>query len=97
MVNSGSASTVTADGLVTFAYSLPAPYRQGAAWLMNSTTAATIAKLKDGSLRQLPAAESYCACQPDLADYPVEIDEGNANIAADARQLLSSATSAPGI
>src|SRR5690606_3537610 len=42
-----SQNAVTADELVTFAYSLPAPYRQGAVWLMNSTTAATIAKLKD--------------------------------------------------
>lgn len=87
IVNSGSASDITSDGLVDFAYSLPAPYRQGASWLMNSTTAAVIAKLKDGDGNYL-WRESYRQGEPStLLGYPVAIDEGMPAIAADATPI----------
>ena len=83
VVNSGSASTVTADGLVEFVYSLPAPYRVNATWLMSSTTAATISKLKDGDGNYI-WRESYKQGDPaTLLGYPVEIDEGMPAVAAD--------------
>ncbi len=48
-VNSGSASTVTADGLITLQYSLKPEYRASAVWLMNSATLAVVRKLKDST------------------------------------------------
>lgn len=84
IVNSGAAAAVTGDGLVDFAYSLPASYRQGAAWLMSSSTAASVAKLKDNEGNYL-WREGLVAGQPaTLLGYPVEIDEGMPTVAADA-------------
>lgn len=79
-----SASGMTADELVTFTYGLPAPYRQNAAWLMNSATAATISKLKntDGDYIW---REGLIVGQPaTLLGRPVEIDEGMPDIGASA-------------
>ena len=84
IVPSGQAAAFSADGLITFTYSLPAPYRQGANWLMNSTTAGSIRLLKDGQGNYL-WKESYVAGQPStLLGYPVEIDENMPNVAANA-------------
>lgn len=75
-------AAVTADELVTFAYSLPAPYRQGAIWLMNSTTAATIAKLKDNDNNYI-WREGLVEGQPaTLLGYRVEIDEAMPSLGA---------------
>lgn len=82
VVASQSASGLTVDGLTDFAYGLPAPYRQNAAWLMNSLTAAYLAKMKDGQ-GNLIWRESLAAGQPStLLGRPVEIDENMPNIAA---------------
>lgn len=82
---SGHATTIpNADALITFAYQLTAPYRQNATWLMNSQTAAAIAKMKDGQ-GNLIWRESLIVGQPaTLLGRPVEIDENMPNIAADA-------------
>lgn len=81
------AAAVTADELVAFAYSLPAPYRQGAVWLMNSTTAAAIAQLKDANDAYI-WREAFAANQPaTLLGYPVEIDEGMPNMGASAMPI----------
>lgn len=49
-VNSGAANGLTPDGLVDLAYLLKPAYRQGekVAWMMNSTTASVIRKMKSG-------------------------------------------------
>lgn len=84
-VNSGNASTIpNTDVLVDFTYGLSAPYRQNASWLMNSSTAATIAKMKDGQGNYI-WRESLLAGQPaTLLGRPVEIDEGMPAIGAGA-------------
>ncbi|MFL7903979.1 phage major capsid protein [Azospirillum argentinense] len=46
---SGDAAKVTSDGLIDLFYALPTPYRTNAVWTMNSTTTATVRKLKDGT------------------------------------------------
>lgn len=81
---SGHATSIpNADALITFAYQLTAPYRQNATWLMNSQTAATIAKMKDGQ-GNLIWRESLIVGQPaTLLGRPVEIDENMPNIGAD--------------
>lgn len=82
-VNSGHATTLNGtDTLVTFAYSLPAPYRQNATWLMNSNTAAAIALMKDGQGNYI-WRESLIVGQPaTLLGRPVEIDENMPNVGA---------------
>ncbi|OHT22185.1 Phage capsid family protein [Sphingomonas haloaromaticamans] len=81
---SGAAAALTPDGLVDLKYGLGAPYRQGAAWLMNSMTAALITKMKDGDGNFL-WRESLAVEQPPLLlGSPVEIDEAMPNVGADA-------------
>lgn len=48
-VVSGDAADITADGLIDCAYDLPVQYRQGAVWVMRSSTERNIRKLKDGN------------------------------------------------
>jgi HK97 family phage major capsid protein len=52
-VGSGSAGAFTADGLITLSYSLKAPYKQGAVFLMQRASVALIRKLKDSQNRYL--------------------------------------------
>lgn len=76
-----SGAIATADALIDFSYALAAPYRQNATWLMNSQTAAFLAKMKDGQ-GNLIWRESLIAGQPStLLGRPVEIDEGMPSIA----------------
>ena len=47
-VTSSSATAITADEIIDLAYSLKAPYRKNASFLMNDATVKNIRKLKDG-------------------------------------------------
>jgi HK97 family phage major capsid protein len=70
-----AAAAETIDRLTDFQYSLEAPYRQNATWLMSSLSAATLAKLKDAN-GQLIWRETLLAGQPStFMGRPVEIDE----------------------
>jgi len=74
-----------ADKLHDLLTSLKPAYRKGdgVAWLMNSTTANVIRKMKDGQGNYL-WTNSIVAGQPDrLLGYPVALDEGMPDIAAD--------------
>ncbi len=83
-VPGGSATTITSDALIDLVYSLRAPYRTGAAWLMNSDSARIISKLKDGSGDYL-WRQSLASGQPDaLCGFPVEYSEDMPAIAGDA-------------
>jgi HK97 family phage major capsid protein len=84
VINSGAAATVVPDGLIDFVYKLSAPYRQGASWLMASTTAAAIRKLKDGQDNYLWEPNYTKDGTDTLLGYPVEIDENMPAIAAGA-------------
>ena len=48
-VTATSQTTITADELIDLFYSLKAPYRQNAVWVLNDSTIKAIRKLKDGS------------------------------------------------
>jgi HK97 family phage major capsid protein len=64
------------DQLTDFTFSLDAPYRANATWMMSSLTAAIISKLKD-SAGNYYWRESLILGQPaTLLGRPVEIDEG---------------------
>lgn len=76
------ASPNSADCLVDVVYKLAAPYRQGAAWVMNSSTAGMVRKLKndDGQWIWQQSAQQG---QPErLLGFPVVIAEDMPAIAA---------------
>ena len=83
--NSESATDIpSGDTFIDFKYQLTAPYRQNARWLMNSQTAAYIAKLKDGDGNYV-WREGLIAEEPaSLLGRPVTIDEAMPDIGADA-------------
>jgi HK97 family phage major capsid protein len=84
VMTAAAAAAFSSDELVTFVYSLPAPYRQNAVWLMNSLTAAKIMMMKDGNDNYI-WQRNLAAGQPStLLGYPVEIDENMPDIAAGA-------------
>ncbi|MBL0924418.1 MAG: phage major capsid protein [Sphingomonadaceae bacterium] len=90
-VASGAAGAFVAsnpqDKLVELVHALRAPYRQGAAWVMNASTLATICKFKttDGAFIWQPG---IAAGQPDtLLGYPVVEAEDMPDIAANSLSI----------
>jgi HK97 family phage major capsid protein len=82
-----AASAATVNNLIDFAYTLEAPYRQNATWLMNSLTAALLAKLKNSD-GDLVWRESLIVGQPaTLLGRPVEIDEAMPALGAGAMPI----------
>lgn len=64
-----------ADKLIDLAYSLRAPYRPNARWMMTRATASVIRKMKDGQGNYL-WREAFAEGQPPtLLGHPVELDE----------------------
>jgi HK97 family phage major capsid protein len=61
----GHATVLSADALITLLYAMPATYRNRGRWMMNSTTLATIRKLKDGTTGQFLWQPSYQAGEPE--------------------------------
>lgn len=88
VVPSGNATLIGADvgasidTLIGFMYGLAAPYRQNATWLMNSLTAATIAKYKDGDGNLIWRESMIVGMPATLLGRPVEFDENMPNIGA---------------
>lgn len=81
-VPSGNATLITADALKSVVWALRAPYRLGAAWLMNSNTAGTIDKLKNENGDYIWRDGLTAGAQPSLLGFPVEIDENMPDIFA---------------
>ena len=48
-VTAASSTAITADEIIDLYYSLKAPYRKNAVWILNDSTVRAIRKLKDGS------------------------------------------------
>ena len=48
-VTAASATAITADEVIDLFYSLEAPYRKNAIWVLNDSTVRAIRKLKDGN------------------------------------------------
>ncbi len=70
-VTTASASAITADEIIDLVYSLKAPYRKNAVFIMNDTTVKAIRKLKDGQGQYL-WQPSLTAGTPDtLLNRPV--------------------------
>lgn len=83
-VTAASATLLAADDLLSLIYSLPAPYRQNAVWLMNSNTAGKIRTLKDGQGNYIWQTNTQAGEPSTLFGYTVEIDENMPNPAAGA-------------
>jgi len=81
-IMSGAATAITADALRDVVWGLRAPYRMGSAWLMNSNTANSIDKLKDGNGDYIWRDSSAAGGPPSLLGYPVEFSEDMPDIAA---------------
>jgi len=64
-VTAAGASAITTDELIDLFHSLLRPYRAGAVWMMNDSTAKLIRKLKDGD-NQYIWQPGLTAGQPDL-------------------------------
>lgn len=86
-VPSGNASAFPSSGqgdvLKSLMWTLRTPYRSGAVWLMNSATAATVDKFKDGNGNYIWRDSVAAGTPSTLLGYPVYIDEGMPDIGAD--------------
>lgn len=83
-VNTGHATTITADSLIDLVYTLRSPYRRGdgVAFVMNSTAISVVRKMKDGN-GSFIWQDSVSAGQPArLLGYPVEEVEDMPGIGA---------------
>lgn len=96
-VNSGSASTLLADGLIDLFFGLPAQYRRNARFVMNSGTAKVARKLRDGgstgrylwdAMQANQGSLSTPADQDSLLGAPVRYDEFTPDIAGNAYPIL---------
>ncbi len=79
---SALATSNPGDALSNLLWSLRAPYRRGAAWLMNSNTANAIDKIKNGTGDYIWRDSMTAGAPPALLGYPVEFDETMPDIGA---------------
>ncbi len=91
-VVSGTAATLTADGIIDLAYALPAQYESGAVWVMAKGTEKVIRKLKDGENNYLwpvwPQQGGFAPAPKELLGYPTMRDEFMPAIAANAYPII---------
>ncbi|KIR03802.1 Phage major capsid protein [Lachnospiraceae bacterium TWA4] len=86
-VTTAGATTMTADELIDLFYSLRAPYRKKAVWLVNDTTIKAIRKLKDNQGQYL-WQPSLTAGTPDMIlGRPVKTSSYMPTIAAGAKSV----------
>lgn len=86
-VPTGAAATIGSDfdeTLVDMVYTLAAPYRANASWVMNSNTAGVIRKLKDADGRFIWTDSLQAGQPPVLMGFPVVMAEDMPDVAADA-------------
>ena len=82
--SAGFATSNPGDKLVDLVYSLRAPYRANARWLMNSSTAGIARKFKEATTNAYLWQPGLSEGQPpSLLGYPIEIDEQMPDIGAD--------------
>lgn len=91
-VVSGTAATLTADGVINLAYALPAQYETGAAFLMAKQTEKVIRQLKATDNTYLwpvwPQFGNFAPAPRQLLDYPVMRDEFVPAVSAGAYPII---------
>jgi len=83
-VKTASASAITGDELLDFHYSLAKPYRDGAVYVFNDATVATLRKLKDGN-GQYIWTPGFAAEPDTILGKPVYTSSACPTIAGDAK------------
>lgn len=86
-VNSGSASSLTADGLRSLVYALNSAYLKNGRWLMNRGTVEEISKLKDSNGQYLWQPSLEAGELQTLLGYPIERMEDMPAVAANSLSL----------
>ena len=87
-VNSGSASDITADGILDLIYDLPSIYTGNARFTMNRKTQGKVRKLKDGQGNYL-WQPSFVAGQPaTLLNFPITEIPDMPDVAANALPIM---------
>lgn len=86
-INSGHASEVKADGIISLAFSLKEPYAARSVFLMNRTTIAAVMKLKDGQGQYLWSMNFQQGQPATLSGYPVRFANDMAAIAANSLSI----------
>lgn len=89
---SGTASTLTANGLIDLAYAQPAQYETGSVWVMAKATEKVIRKLTDANNDYLwpvwPTVGNFGVAPRELLGFPVLRDEFMPAIAAGAYPII---------
>ncbi|MDZ7750124.1 MAG: phage major capsid protein [Gammaproteobacteria bacterium] len=81
------ASTNPSDKLIDLVHSVRPRYRQGAAWLMNSSTLSSVRKFKETTGNFIWRAGLESAAPDTLLGYPVFTDENMPDVAADSLSI----------
>jgi HK97 family phage major capsid protein len=86
-VTAGSASAITADEVIDLFYSLGAPYRKNAVWVVNDATVKAIRKLKDGNGNYLWQPALTSGTSDTLLGRPVKTSSYVPTIASGAKVI----------
>ena len=86
-VTTASATAITADELIDLFYSLKAPYRRNAVWVLNDSTIKAIRKLKDNQGQYLWQPSLTTGAPDLLLGKPVRTSAYMPAIAADAKTV----------
>ncbi len=91
-VVSGTAATLTADGVINLAYALPAQYERMAKWYFSKATEKVIRELKDDQKNYLwpvwPQVGNFAPAPREILGYPTIRDEFMPAIAANAYPIV---------
>ena len=82
MVQVTAGANIASDDILDLVYSLPAPYRKNAVFLMNDTTLAAIRKLKDGNLNYIWENSMQLGEPSNLLGFPIYSSEHMPSIAS---------------
>lgn len=87
-VTAASATAITADELIDLFYSLKAPYRKNAVWLLNDSTIKAIRKLKDNNQQYLWQPGLTAGAPDTLLGRPVRTSAFMPALAAGSKSVL---------
>ena len=87
-VTAASATAITADEVIDLFYSLKAPYRKRAVWILNDSTVKAIRKLKDGNGQYLWQPALTEGTPDTILGRPVYTSAYMPSIAAGARTVI---------
>jgi HK97 family phage major capsid protein len=83
-IPSGDAEEIGADALRSLVWGVRAPYRADSQWLMNSTTASLLDKLKNGQGDYLWRNGMTAGAPDELLGYPVQFSEDMPDVGSNA-------------